>query len=171
MSSSRAWSSDDDAILDRRWKAGDDVSVIAGVLGRSPGSINSRAYRKFGKSARANRPRALSKVFWTADRIQLLRKEWVAGRSAMKIAAIFHLSDTAIRRAARKYLGADFHREKPVNEVFKKPSPGAPLPVRDTEHAAWMKMARARDKDERELLTRQWRNIAEQQGIYNEDRH
>ena len=166
----RTWSDADDAILASHWKAGDDVSVIAGLLGRSPGSINSRAYRICGKSERVNRPRKLSKIFWTVDRIQLLRQEWVAGRSSMKIAALFNLSDTAIRRAARKHLGDDWPREKPLNESIKKPATNIAPPLSDKEHTAWMKMARSRDKDERELLTRQWLKIAAQQGVYNEDR-
>lgn len=156
---SQAWSVEDDDKLTRLWFANTPIEEIARAFGRSSIAIQTRGCKKFGRHSRERAaPTGTRYGWWTTERIEDLRSKWLGDYTIQGIADYFDVSDTAVRRAAKAYLGDDWANRKPRTSAasVRKIAPLAPI---DAEHAAWYKMAKERDPKKRAVLEMKWRHL------------
>lgn len=158
---SQAWSVEDDEKLTRLWFANTPIEEIARAFGRSSIAIQTRGCKKFGRHSRARAaPTGTRYGWWTTERIEDLRGKWLGDYTIQGIAEHFDVSDTAVRRAAKQYLGNDWAKRKPKT-IAASVRKIAPLTTIDEEHIAWYKMAKERDPQNRAVLAMKWRKLNE----------
>ena len=156
----KAWTEKEIEELVELWKAGMRAQDIAVLINRTAMAVETKVNRLLGNNSRKKLIPPKRQQFWNVVRVGTLRRMWCSDCSVHEIAEYLKLSDTAVRHAAFRLLGADYRHR--VNGIVrtKEISPHSQTAI-DVEHEAWYKMAKERNKAKRDVLETKWRKLNE----------